>query len=93
MIELIENPNNWLILGTLLIIIEIIFIGSFVFFLPAGLGAVLIGLIYKLQTLLPFTIISSWAFSLVLWGLSAIGISFVIQKYFKSNSTDDVNDY
>ena len=37
MIGLIENANNWLILGTILIIIELFLIGSFVVFLPAGL--------------------------------------------------------
>ena len=49
MIGLIENANNWLILGTILIIIELFLIGSFVVFLPAGLAAILIGIIYKIQ--------------------------------------------
>ena len=47
MIEFIENANNWLIIGTLLIIIEVVLFGSFIFFLPAGIGAIIIGLIYK----------------------------------------------
>ena len=93
MIEFIENANNWLILGTFLIIIEVVLFGSFIFFLPAGIGAIIIGLVYKIQSLLPFSLISSWAASLVLWGIVSIGISFFIQKYFKSNTSKDINDY
>ncbi|MDA8982604.1 hypothetical protein OAV58_01765 [Gammaproteobacteria bacterium] len=93
MIDLIENANNWLILGTILIIIELFLIGSFVVFLPAGLAAILVGIIYKIQISFGFIILSSWAFSLVVWGLFSIAMSFLIQKYYKDNSTEDINDY
>ena len=93
MIGLIENANNWLILGTILIIIELFLIGSFVVFLPAGLGAILIGIIYKIQISTSIIILASWAYALVIWGLLSIAISFLIQKYYKDNSSKDINDY
>lgn len=93
MIGLIENANNWLILGTILIIIEIFLIGSFVVFLPAGLAAILIGIIYKIQISTSIIILASWAYALVIWGLLSIAISFLIQKYYKDNSSKDINDY
>ena len=93
MIGLIENANNWLILGTILIIIEIFLIGSFFVFLPAGLAAILIGIIYKIQISTSIIILASWAYALVIWGLLSIAISFLIQKYYKDNSSKDINDY
>lgn len=93
MINLIENANNWLILGTILIIIELFLIGSFVVFLPAGLAAILVGVIYKIQISIGAIILSSWAFSLVVWGLFSITLSFLIQKYYKDNSSKDINNY
>ena len=93
MINLIENANNWLILGTILIIIELFLIGSFVVFLPSGLAAILVGVIYKIQISLGVIILSSWAISLVVWGLFSITLSFLIQKYYKDNSSKDINDY
>ncbi|MDA7786901.1 hypothetical protein N9H95_02025 [Gammaproteobacteria bacterium] len=93
MIGLIENANNWLILGTILIIIELFLIGSFVVFLPAGLAAILIGIIYKIQISTSIIILASWAYALVIWGILSIAISFLIQKYYKDNSSKDINDY
>lgn len=93
MIGLIENANNWLILGTILIIIELFLIGSFVVFLPAGLAAILIGIIYKIQISTSIIILASWAYALVIWGILSIVISFLIQKYYKDNSSKDINDY
>ena len=93
MIGLIENANNWLILGTILIIIELFLIGSFVVFLPAGLAAILIGIIYKIQISTSIIILASWAYALVIWGILSIAISFLIQKYYKDNSSKDIKDY
>lgn len=93
MIGLIENANNWLILGTILIIIELFLMGSFVVFLPAGLAAILIGIIYKIQISTSIIILASWAYALVIWGILSIAISFLIQKYYKDNSSKDINDY
>ena len=71
-IALLENPDVWLVIGTLLIIVEI-FVGSLVLFLPVGIASICIGMIFKLQVNFDFIIISSWAYALVLW-LSLIHI-------------------
>lgn len=91
-IELIENPDLWLIASVLLVILEI-FIGSLVFFLPLGISALVVGLILKVQQNTDVLIISEWPYSLFLWGIISIVISYVIQNYFKTNNKDDVNKY
>ncbi len=91
-VELIENPDLWLIASVLLVILEI-FIGSLVFFLPLGISALVVGLILKVQQNTDVLIISEWPYSLLLWGIISIVISYVIQNYFKTNNKDDVNKY
>ena len=91
-VELIENPDLWLIASVLLVILEI-FIGSLVFFLPLGISALVVGLILKVQQNSDILIISEWPYSLLLWGIISIVISYVIQNYFKTNNKDDVNKY
>ena len=92
MIEMIKNPDVWLIMSVVLIILEI-FIGSLVFFLPLGISSLIVGLILKIQENTDLLIINEWSYSLVLWGIISIIISFVIQKYFKKNKKKDVNNY
>ena len=91
-VELIENPDLWLIASVLLVILEI-FIGSLVFFLPLGISALVVGLILKVQQNTDVLIISEWPYSLFLCGIISIVISYVIQNYFKTNNKDDVNKY
>ena len=91
-VEVIENPDLWLIASVLLVILEI-FIGSLVFFLPLGISALVVGLILKVQQNTDVLIISEWPYSLFLWGIISIVISYVIQNYFKTNNKDDVNKY
>tara|TARA_B100001057_G_scaffold239976_1_gene240295 strand:+ start:62434 stop:62715 length:282 start_codon:yes stop_codon:yes gene_type:complete len=91
-IELIENPDVWLIISVTLVIFEI-FIGSLVFFLPLGISSFIVGLILKIQQNTDMLIISEWTYSLVIWGIISIAISFIIQKYFKVDSKKDVNNY
>ena len=43
---LIVNSNFWLILGIILIIFEVFFIGTMVFILPIGLASILNGIIF-----------------------------------------------
>ena len=73
-VELIENPDLWLIASVLLVILEI-FIGSLVFFLPLGISALVVGLILKVQQNTDVLIISEWPYSLFLWGIISIVIS------------------
>tara|TARA_B100001109_G_C18653725_1_gene376261 strand:- start:177 stop:455 length:279 start_codon:yes stop_codon:yes gene_type:complete len=92
MVELVQNPDAWLIMSVILVILEI-FIGSLVFFLPLGISSLIVGLILKIQQNADITLIGEWSYSLVLWGIISIIISFVIQKFFKSNNKKDVNNY
>ena len=92
-IALLENPDVWLVIGTLLIIVEI-FVGSLVLFLPVGIASICIGMIFKLQVNFDFIIISSWAYALVLWGIISLILSLLLQKYFKKEKIDkDINSY
>ena len=91
-IALLENPDVWLVIGTLLIIVEI-FVGSLVLFLPVGIAGMVVGVIFKLQINFDFIIISSWAYALVLWGIISLILSLLIQKYFKKENGKDINSY
>ena len=91
-IALLENPDIWLVIGTVLIIVEI-FIGSLVLFLPVGIAGICIGLIFKLQINFDFIIISNWAYALVIWGIISLILSLLLQKYFKKEDEEDINSY
>jgi len=93
MINLIENPDFWLIASVVLVILEI-FIGSLVFFLPLGISSLIVGLILKFQSNTGVIIISEWPYSLLLWGIISILLSFLLQKFFKTKGNGkDINDY
>ena len=64
MINLLENPDIWLIAGVILITVEVFF-GSLVLFLPIGLASMIVGLIYKFQNNFELSIIDNWAYALV----------------------------
>ena len=91
-IALLENPDVWLVIGTLLIIVEI-FVGSLVLFLPVGIAGMVVGVIFKLQINFDFIILSCWAYALVLWGIISLILSLLIQKYFKKENGKDINSY
>ena len=92
LVAMIENPDIWLIASVILIIMEI-FIGSLVFFLPLAISSLMVGLVLKIQENTDISIISEWSYSLLLWGIISIVISCIIQKYFKTENKDDVNNY
>ena len=93
MINLIENPNFWLVASVILVLIEI-FIGSLVFFLPLGISSLIVGLILLFQSNTGLIIISEWPYSLLLWGIISILLSFLLQKFFKTKGNGkDINDY
>ena len=94
MINLIENPDIWLIAGVILITVEVFF-GSLVLFLPIGLASMIVGLIYKFQNSFELNIITNWAYALVLWGIISLIFSYLIQRYFKNNRDNkkDINSY
>ena len=92
--ESFQSSDIWLILGITLIILEI-FNGSLVFFIPSGAGAILIGILYKIQENYLYELFPNWAYALVFWGLLSLVISFLIQRYFKKKKSteEDVNSY
>ena len=94
MINLLENPDIWLIAGVILITVEVFF-GSLVLFLPIGLASMIVGLIYKFQNSFELNIITNWAYALVLWGIISVIFSYLIQRYFKNNRDNkkDINSY
>ncbi|MDA7778372.1 hypothetical protein N9J53_01835 [Gammaproteobacteria bacterium] len=93
MINLLENPDIWLIAGVILITVEVFF-GSLVLFLPIGLASMIVGLIYKFQNNFEVSIIDNWAYALVLWGIISVIFSYLIQKFFKNKGNKkDINSY
>lgn len=92
--ETVQNSDIWLILAFSLMILEI-FEGSLVFLIPAGIGALLIGLLYKLQENHSIELFNNWSYALVYWALISLLISFLIQKVFKKKKSneDDINLY
>ena len=93
MINLLENPDIWLIAGVILITVEVFF-GSLVLFLPIGLASMIVGLIYKFQNNFEVSIIDNWAYDLVLWGIISVIFSYLIQKFFKNkDNKKDINSY
>ena len=94
MINLLENPDIWLIAGVILITVEVFF-GSLVLFLPIGLASMIVGLIYKFQNSFELNIITNWAYALVLWGIISLIFSYLIQRYLKNNRDNkkDINSY
>ena len=93
MINLLENPDIWLIAGVILITVEVFF-GSLVLFLPIGLASMVVGLIYKFQNNFEVSIIDNWAYALVLWGIISVIFSYLIQKFFKNkDNKKDINSY
>lgn len=93
MINLLENPDIWLIAGVILITVEVFF-GSLVLFLPIGLASMIVGLIYKFQNNFEVSIIDNWAYALVLWGVISVIFSYLIQKFFKNKGNKkDINSY
>lgn len=92
-------PFAWLILGAVLLSLELL-VGSFVVFLPSGLGAWVTAAALKLQLedmLFGLLLFSSWSDLLVMFAIST-GVSIVLVRYFvhlrKSGTPDDdINQY
>ena len=94
---LIINSNAWLILGLVLVVVEVLFIGSMVFILPIGLAAILNGIILFLVTLntsIDLTL-NDWYLPMISLSVFSFIFLFLIQKLIKRNKSKnlDVNDY
>ncbi len=87
----------WIIIGIILILLELSD-GSAIFFLPLGIGALILSLyIYlsNIEVISQNLVIGTWYFALVVWSIisliTSILISLMRKKY--SNDTPDINDY
>ena len=94
---LIINSNAWLILGLVLVVVEVLFIGSMVFILPIGLAAILNGIILffvALNTAIDLTL-NDWYLPMISLSVFSFIFLFLIQKLIKRNKSKnlDVNDY
>ena len=94
---LIINSNAWLILGLVLVVAEVLFIGSMVFILPIGLAAILNGIILffvTLNTSIDLTL-NDWYLPMISLSIFSFIFLFLIQKLIKRNKSKnlDVNDY
>lgn len=94
---LIINSNAWLILGLVLVVVEVLFIGSMVFILPIGLAAILNGIILffvTLNTSKDLTL-NDWYLPMISLSVFSFIFLFLIQKLIKRNKSKnlDVNDY
>ena len=94
---LIINSNAWLILGLVLVVVEVLFIGSMVFILPIGLAAILNGIILFFvtwNTSIDLTL-NDWYLPMVSLSVFSFIFLFLIQKLIKRNKSKnlDVNDY
>ena len=94
---LIVNSNFWLILGIILIIFEVFFIGTMVFILPIGLASILNGIIFFILN--TFDIIKiekiNWFLPMISLSLFSFLFLFSIQYFLKKNKTknNDINEY
>ena len=89
------NPKVWIIIGIILISMELLD-GSFIFFLPIGIGSFINSIILFLQNnkiILEKNIIDYWYETFMSLGISSIIVSFLLQKISKKSTKKDINDY
>ena len=87
----------WIIIGIIFILLELTD-GSAIFFLPLGIGSLILSLyIYlcNIELISEGLILETWYIALVVWAIlsliTSILISLARKKY--SNETSDINDY
>ena len=89
------NPKVWIIIGIILIGMEVID-GSFIFFLPIGVGSLINAVILYLQEnqiIFEEYILNYWYHTFISLGISSLIISYILQKISKKSTDKDVNDY
>ena len=80
----------WIIVGILFIVLEMID-GSFILFLPIGIGSLFNALLLFMQN--DYEFISLWHHSLISVAIFSLIISFAINFFHKRNKEDDINKY
>ena len=89
------NPKVWIIIGIVLIAMEVLD-GSFIFFLPIGVGSLINAIILYLQEnqiIFKEYLLNYWYHTFVSLGISSLIISFILQKLSRKSDNEDVNDY
>ena len=97
------QPQTWLIIGLVFVLLELTD-GSTIFFLPLGLGGIVMSLwVYLVnESILPLAFLSpKWYFAVLLWAGFALVISLALTRYRKHKSRrypsddggNDINDY
>ncbi len=95
------QPEIWLICGLIFVLLELTD-GSTIFFLPLGLGAALMSVwvyLFNARIIPSFWLSPKWYFTLLIWALLALIISFALQAYRRGTSAKkpeddgDINDY
>ena len=89
--------QTWVILGIVFILLELVD-GSNIFFLPLGVGSLLVSIYLYLSVenlVTEFLILDLWYEVLVLWVVLSVGVSVFIAKFWKKKSdvNDDINNY
>ncbi len=89
------NPKVWVMIGIVLIAMEIID-GSFIFFLPIGVGSLINAIILYLQEnqiIFKEYILNYWYHTFISLAILSLIISFMLQKLSRKSANKDVNDY
>jgi len=89
------NPKVWVMIGIVLIAMEIID-GSFIFFLPIGVGSLINAIILYLQEnqiIFKEYILNYWYHTFISLAILSLIISLMLQKLSRKSANKDVNDY
>ena len=89
--------QTWVMLGIAFILLELID-GSNIFFLPLGIGSLLVSIFLYLSIhdfVAESLILDSWYEVLVLWVVLSLVVSIFIAKFWKKKSdpNNDINNY
>ena len=89
--------QTWVMLGIAFILLELID-GSNIFFLPLGIGSLLVSIFLYLSLndlVTELLILDSWYEVLVLWVVLSLLVSIFIAKFWKKKSDphNDINNY
>jgi membrane protein implicated in regulation of membrane protease activity len=96
MINLILNPETWLVLALIFLILEMTLDGSMIFFLPLGIGcgftaAGLYGCNDSLASIC--AVYTEWHYIFLMTGIASIIAALLLRRAFKSKKDKHMNDY
>lgn len=90
------QPQFWLIVGILLVIIDIFLLGSS-FLLPIGVSALILSVLVYLDisTVWDFQLFDTWRKILLYFGIFSVASIFIIKIFIKARGDKgkDINEY